>query len=298
MNKIFTVIIIGLLFFCGSIYGQNTLKYNFKIGDSLIVSQKSNQAIVQDMNGQKHEMNNVIEGDYVFYIKAKTDSSYIIDFKYNTFKMTSTSNIYGSLMSVDTTKEVLDTDMEGKIFSGLTEVYVEMEMLETGKIRKVIGTEKLIERMITNAGIEDEFTIELVKEAMKKEFGNESLGESISQMTFIYPNAEVNIGDHWTTHFNGDLKAINDWTFNNVSDQIEISALSDITLNNAEQSLTMNLTGTQETSIKANLKSGFPEYVVTNSVAKGDTIMEHMKDVKIPTTITTKTIFKLERHVQ
>lgn len=277
---------------------QNKLQYTLEVGDSLKISQIANQDIIQDMNGSKHEMKNLLESDYTFVVAAITDSSYMINFKFDKFKLETTSNLYGTLLDVDTSKEVEDTDLEGKIFSGLILSVLKMEMLKTGKIKEISGTENMIDSMISNAGIEDEFTKQLMIEAMKKEFGDESLSKSFEQMTFIYPNKEVEIGESWTNRYYGDMECTNVWTLNALGEYIDLSSKSDIKMNIEEDSHTMSLEGTQDTVIKANKSTGFATEMEVISEVQGITIMSQMKSIEIPTTINSTTTYKIEKHVQ
>jgi hypothetical protein len=280
------------------IFSQNTLEHNLNIGDSLMVTQMSIQDIVQDMDGSKHEMTNNLESDFTFIVMAITDSSFVINFKFERFKLVTTSNIYGELMNIDTNNNIKKDDLEAKIFSGLTKSSLKMEMLKTGKIIKVSGTEAMITKMITEAGVKDVFTKDLMIEAMKKEFGNESLAKSFEQMTFFYPTKKVNIGDHWTNNYAGDLIAENNWTLLAFNKNIELSAKSNVSMVTEEDSHIMTLKGTQETSIIANKKTGFPEHITVNSNTEGTTVMKQMSDVNIPTTIKSKTTYKIKKHVQ
>ncbi|TYA55968.1 DUF6263 family protein [Formosa maritima] len=298
MNQLVLKITVFFLLVSSFISSQNTLEYKLNIGDNMIVTQTSTQDVVQDLNGSKHEITNNLESNYTFIIKSITDSSYVINFKFDRFKLLTTSNIYGELMNIDTNKSIEKDDLEAKIFSGLTKSTLKMEMLKTGKILKVSGSEAMINKMVTDAGIEDEFTKELMIEAMKKEFGNESLARSFEQMTYIYPSKKVSIGDTWTNNYSGALKAKNIWTLTNWGNQIELSAKSNVTMITEEDSHIMTLKGTQNTSVFANKKSGIAELITVTSKANGTTVMKQMNGTEIPTNIKSKTTYKIKKHVQ
>ena len=169
-----------------------------------------------------------------------------------------------------------------------------MEMLKTGEIKKITGTEAMINKMISDAGITDEFTKELMVEAMKKEFGSESLSRSFEQMTYFYPTKKVIVGDPWTNKYTGDLIAENNWTLKDWSKNIELSAKSNVSLIAEEDSHIMTLKGTQDTSIIANKKTGFAQLITVTSNTEGVTVMKQMSNVEIPTKITSKTTFKIK----
>lgn len=280
-----------LLGFTSVIQAQTYLGYNLKVGDSLKISQISKQEIVQKMNDQEHKIVNNLGGDYLFYVKSETDSSYVIDFKYDSFFMKTTSNLAGPIFDVDTRKEISEDDVEGKIFKGLTETALEINMLKTGKIVSLVGTEDLINNMIDDLGL-DSFTMEVMRESMRKEFGGESLIESLGQFTYMYPDKTVNIGNSWQNKFKGDMKADNTWQLDSVDENLNISCNSDIALTSQEENLTMILQGTQKSEITSDKVTGWPIDAKITSTAKGISIMQGMESVEIPTTIISTTTYK------
>ncbi len=298
MSHLVSKYIAFFLLFPSVICSQNTLEYNLNVSDSLIVSQSSAQNIIQDMDGSKHEMSNILLGEFTFVVKTITDSSYVINFKFNRFKLITNSNIYGELINIDTNNDIKEDNLEAKIFSGLTKSVLKMEMLKNGKIKTVSGTDAMISKMITDAGILDEFTKEIMIEAMKKEFGNESLARSFEQMTYFYPTKNVTVGDHWSNIYSGDLNAENIWTLDGLSDTIELSAKSNITMITEEDTHIMTLSGIQDTNITADKETGFAELINVVSSAEGITAMKQMNDVEIPTTIKSITTYKIKKHVQ
>ncbi|GGG59329.1 DUF6263 family protein [Bizionia arctica] len=298
MNPFVVKITVFFLAVSNFVFSQNTLEYKLNIGDNLSITQVSTQQIIQDITDSNHEMSNNIECDFNLIVTAKTDSSYLINFRFMRFKLQTTSNIYGDLMNIDTNLEIKDDDFESKMFSGLTNSVLKIEMLKNGKIRNVSGTDAMIQKMVYNAGIEDEFTKELTIEALKKEYGNESLSKSFEQVTYFYPKKKVLVGDQWTNKYTGDLLANNTWTLIDLSKNITLNAKSNVTMASEEGSYVMNLKGTQETQIIANKLSGFPESITVNSTTKGTTVMNQMENIEIPTTIISKTTYKTKKNVQ
>lgn len=298
MNLFVVKLSLCFLLFSKITFGQETLEYKLNIGDNLIITQVATQEIVQNMNGSKHEMLNNLECDFNLIVTAKTDSSYVINFSFKRLKIKTMSNIYGELMNVDTSTELKEGNFEAKMFAGLTNSVLKMEMLKTGKIVKITGTEAMIKKMVNKTGIEDEFTKELMFEAIKKEYGNESLSRSFEQMTYCYPEKKVSVGDQWTNNFSGNLIAKNTWTLKEINKSIILSGKSNISMNSQEESYVMKLKGTQETEIIANKKSGFPELITVTSNTQGTSITDQMGKLEIPTTIKSKTIYKTKKYVQ
>ena len=298
MNFFVVKLSLCFLLFSKIAFGQETLEYKLNIGDNLTITQIATQEIVQNINGSKHEMSNNLECDFNLIVTAKTDSSYVINFSFKRLKIKTLSNIYGALMNVDTSTELKEDDFEAKMFAGLTNSVLKMEMLKTGKIVKITGTEAMIKKMVNKTGVEDEFTKELMFEAIKKEYGNESLSRSFEQMTYYYPEKKVLVGDQWTNKFSGNIIATNTWTLKEINKNIILSGKSNITMNSQEESYVMKLTGTQDTEIIANKTSGFPELITINSNTQGTSITDQIDKVEIPTTIKMKTTYKTKKYVQ
>ncbi|MEO8934603.1 MAG: DUF6263 family protein [Xanthomarina sp.] len=264
----------------------------------MTITQTGTQQIVQTMNDSKHEMSNNLECEFLLIVTAKTDSSYHINFSFKRLKIKTLSNIHGILMDVDTNIEVKEDNIEAKMFHGLTNSVLKMQMLKTGEIIEISGTEAMIRKMVEQTGIKDKFTKEIVFETIKKEYGSESLSRSFEQITFCYPNKKVSIGDQWTNNYSGDLIATNVWTLKEINKNIILSAKSNVSMNSEEESYVMKLKGTQETHVIANKKSGFPELITVNSHTQGITVTDQMNPLEIPTTIISKTTYKTKKHVQ
>lgn len=298
MNSFVVKLSFCLLLFSKLTFGQETLEYNLNIGDSLMITQEATQDIIQDMNGSKHEMSNDLEYDFNLVVTAKTDSSYLINFSFKRLKIRTTSNIYGELLNVDTDTELKEADLEAKTFAGLTHNILKMEMLKTGKIVKITGAENMIRKMVNMSEIEDEFTKEIMFESIKKEYGNESLARNIEQMTYCYPNKKVSVEDQWTNSFSGNHITTNVWTLEEINKNIVLNAKSEVCIVSEENSYIMKLKGTQDSEVIANKTSGFPELITVNSITKGTTVMDQGEDLEIPTTIISKTTYKIKKYVQ
>ena len=298
MKSYFSIILITILSL-STVGAQTKLEYKLKVGDVFKIQQLAEQDIVQDMSGSKHEMKNLIEGDFTFTVETISDSIYGIKFRFDRFKMTSTSNMLGEIISVDTSKEVTEGDIQGKIFSQLVSSDLMMYMYRNGKVKVVEGAEQLIENMVNSAGEFDEFTKELMKESVKAEFGNENLGNSFEQMTFIYPTSTVENGDTWSNKFEGELSSDNTWT---LKDQKEgealISGESKVIFNSIDDSIEMKLTGVMTSDVTASLESGFISSMRTSSTCTGNSIISNMNGAQVPTTITSNVTYKIIKDVQ
>ncbi len=298
MKSFFTIILLVFTSFT-LVQAQTKLEYKLKVGDIFKVEQVAEQDIVQEMEGSKHEMKNQIEGDFTFTVESISDSLYGIKFRFDRFKMVSTSNLLGEIISVDTSQEVADGDIQGKIFSQLVSTDLLMYMYKNGEVKVVEGAEKLIENMVNSAGDFDAFTKELMKEAVKTEFGNENLSNSFEQMTFIYPDNLVENGDTWQNKFEGELSSDNEWTLKDQKDgEALITGESKVIFSSVDDSIEMNLTGIMTSDVRASLDSGFISSMNTSSTCTGNSVMKDMNGAQLPTTITSNVTYKVVKNVQ
>jgi hypothetical protein len=299
MKFVFSKILVVFIATTNFIHAQTNLTYNLKVGDQFKMEQVANQDIVQDMNGKKHEMKNLIEGDFTFVVASINDSLYQLKFKFDRFKMMSTSSIMGEILSVNTNANITEDDIEGKIFAELVKVNLTMTMYKNGKIKFIEGSNALISQMVNAVGDIDDFTKEVMKESMKEEFSNKSLAMSFEQMTYLYPNKTVKIGDTWDNSFKGELSSKNTWTLKSITnDDVTITGLSIVTFLNKDADVEMRLEGDMTSDLTTSLETGFIKTMTTNSTVKGNSIMHKMNDLQVPTTITSNIIYKIEKHVQ
>ncbi|WP_417195851.1 DUF6263 family protein [Bizionia sp.] len=298
MQRILATIILLFTLLGSNTNAQTQLQYKLKIGDSMAVHQKANQKITQDIDGTTHEMTNILESKFVLAVKTVTDSSYILDFTYKLFKLQSNSNLYGEIMSINTDAPIEKGDTEAAIFSGLTQSKLKIELLKTGDIISVRGTTRLINNMMKHAGIEDEFTKQIMIEEMKKEFGSQSLSDSFEQFTFIYPLNKVAVNDSWENFYSGEMEAKNTWTLKALRPTIDILGTAQVSLESEEENYNMILKGEQKTLISADIKTGIVKTMSVTSKTQGNTVSLQNNSVKIPTTINSVTTYKTKLYVQ
>jgi len=288
-----TVTLLVFIFCSSIVWGQSVLKYNLNTGDTFRVKQSAEQIITQELEGASHVLTNTLDGILEFTVKEAYDDSYRVALKFKDLNLLMTSSIQGEVMNVRA-KEVTEEDMQSKIFNSLLEQPVEMVLSKTGAILEVIGGDSLVNRMANASGLEDDFSKNMMKKSLKEEFGSEALSNSYEQMTFIYSEHKVMVGDTWQNTYTGKLNTQNTWTLNAIEDENTIiSGNAAITMTVEELTTTMNLNGTQNTELTANHKNGFIKLMKVVSEATGVSTMAQLEDQEIPTTITSTITYEL-----
>lgn len=276
-----------------TIFGQTTLQYTLKIGDVFRVKQNAHQTIIQELDGSSHEIINQMNGILEFKVVGIKEENYIINLTFKDLNLKMTSSIQGELMNVKA-KQVVPGDMQSSIFNSILNSPVKMTLSRNGDILEVKGGDALVTKMTAASGMEDEFSLKLMKKSLAKEFGSEALSNSYKQMTYIYPTKKIKVGDTWQNEYVGKLAATTTWTLKNLTPKsATITGKAIVTMNVVEPASTMKLSGTQNTTITTNRSTGFISKMDVEGLTKGASVMAQMSDQKIPTTIKSKVTYEL-----
>jgi len=280
-------------FFGTILFGQTTLEYNLNKGDTFLIKQQAQQIITQELDGAVHEITNKIDGVMEFKVIGEKDGHYEIDMTFKNLNLNMSSSIQGELLSVNA-QEVTEGDMQSKIFNSLLNVPIHIILAKNGDILKVDGGDSLVSKMVHASGLKDDFSLNLMKKSLEKEFGSEALSNSYEQLTYIYPEGEINIGDTWENEYIGKLSAKNIWTLDNItSTNASISGKAVVVMDVTEPATTMKLRGTQDTSITTDIISGFIVLKVVEGTSEGISTITQMGDQEIPTTIKSTITYEL-----
>lgn len=281
-----------LLFSC-ICYSQLTLQYDLKKGDIFEIKQHAEQVISQELDGAAHEIINDISGILSFEVIGEKEDNYEIYLSFKDLNLKMSSSIQGELMNVNA-KELKEGDIQSKVFNSLLNTRVKLILAKTGNIIEVIGGDSLVNKMAAASGLEDEFSLNMMKNSLKNEFGSEALSHSYEQMTYIYPNKKIAVGDKWENQYSGKLIAKNTWTLSDLNtESAKISGAASVAMDVKEPTTTMELNGTQETKVTTDRNSGFIKKMDVKGVFKGFSTIAQMGTQEIPTTITSTITYEL-----
>ncbi|MCM4170920.1 hypothetical protein DHD32_05480 [Arenibacter sp. TNZ] len=275
------------------VFGQTTLQYHLKKGDVFKIKQDAEQVIIQELDGATHEIANHIDGILEFKVLGELVNGYEVSLTFKDLNLKMTSSIQGELMNVKA-KEVKEEDMQSKIFNTILNNPVKMVLAKNGNILKVQGGDSLVAKMARASGLEDEFSINMMKKSLENEFGSVALSNSYKQMTFIYPDKKVKVNDKWENAYDGKLKTTNTWTLKSiVGNTAEINGKANVVMDITDANTSMKLSGTQTTLVTTDTTSGFILSMLVEGLTTGTSTMIQMGDQEIPTTIKSKITYKL-----
>ncbi|MGB5238190.1 MAG: DUF6263 family protein [Flavobacteriaceae bacterium] len=284
---------IVFLLFCTALWSQHSLYYTLKKGDTYVIEQNAQQLITQEIEGITHELENNISGKMQFKVAGIKDDLYEIDMVFLDLGMHMNSNLQGELMSVDAS-EVIEGDAQSRIFNSLLNIPVRMILARSGNVLSVHGGDSLINKMTTASGITDSIAKNALKESLRNEFGSEALSNSFEQMTYIYPEGTNSLQGSWENEYSGKLSAKNIWTLEKSTPaENYITGIADIEMDIEDEGTSMSLSGKQETTVTADIKTGFILDMLVEGYSEGTAMMSHTGDMEIPTTIKSTTRYKL-----
>ncbi len=274
-------------------YSQTTLGYHLKKDEIFTIQQDAEQVITQNMNGAVHELTNTVNGVLEFKVVGTNANSFEIALRFKDLNMKMTSSIQGELMNVKA-RDVQEGDMQSKMFHSLLDIPVKMTLSKTGDILQVEGGDSLVLKMVEASGLEDEFSLNMMRKSLETEFGSEALSNSYEQMTFIYPTEGVQVGDSWENEYYGKLNAKNLWTLKSVTDaNATISGSAAVLMEVTEPTTTMKLNGEQQTLVTTDIATGFVKSMKVEGMAEGTATMVQLGDQEIPTTIKSTVTYQL-----
>ncbi len=274
-------------------FSQTKLQYNLEKNSVFEIQQRAEQIITQELEGATHELNNVIDGILEFRVLGEVDDTYEIELTFKDLNLKMTSSIQGELMNVKA-KDTTEGDMQSKIFNSLLNNPVSLILAKTGDILAVKGGDSLVTKMARASGLEDNFSLNMMKANLEKEFGSEALSNNYKQMTFIYSPEGVQVGDSWQNEYMGKLNAKNTWMLTELNkEKVDISGTADVIMLVEEPATKMKLNGTQETKIMADPITGFIQKMTVTGTSNGTSIMAQMGDTEIPTTIKSTITYEL-----
>ncbi len=288
-NNLLTVLFLTLSYIS---IGQVQLKYSLDTNDNFTLQQEVTQIITQDIQGTSQEIENQLQGILDFTVKEKTSETTTLDVSFKTFSMKMSSPQLGTLMEIDTQAE--QPTEESKMFMGLIGASITIVINQVGKIIDIQNGDAFMENMISGMGIDDAAAKEQIKKQLEKEWSGEAMGKSFEQIFYNYPTTKVSKGGTWNNEFvtKMGLSTTNTWTLAAIEkNTYKITGTAAVTINTDNDQINMSLTGTQQTDLIADAKSGLPIQLTVTSVAEGDSYSKVMANFKIPTKITSTTSY-------
>ncbi|MHC4404828.1 MAG: DUF6263 family protein [Planctomycetota bacterium] len=172
------------------------LRLRFKEGDSIKQKMITDQQIVQTIQGQKQDMQQAMEMGMTQDVeKVNPDGSARIKVTYHSVKMVQQAPPPVGKIEYDSANPPANVHPMAAGMAALVGQSFTIEMTPEGTVTKVEGADEMLERIAEQVPAGGA----MVKEQLKKQFGDEALKQMMEKVTAIYPDNPVDIGDSWNT---------------------------------------------------------------------------------------------------
>jgi hypothetical protein len=288
-----TIILMVLCLSCTYSIAQVSLRYKLERGNIFNIKQESDQTILQKMDGLSNKVNNHIEAIMQFKVLAERPDGYEMVVSFKDIEMSIRSETSEEILDIDLTKP--DESGEKSIFNGLLDYPIKLVLKFNGDITQISGCENLIDHMINGANIKDDFTRDLMRASLDKDFGPEAMSQNYKQMTYFYPGKKVFIDESWHTQTKGLSNMDNTWKLVSMNDRNAILAANGtIHMNVYKSGITMKLAGKQKSYLITDAYTGILQELTIEGTATGNSQIEMEEGgTYIPTTVTSKIKYNL-----
>lgn len=272
------------------------LKVRLKQGEKYGVKMTMDQNIIQDLGGQKQNIDQTIGFGFTFEtLKVDPQGNMDVKVRYQSVQYKQKSPM--GAVDYDSTKGQPATDPMAKSFAGLVGQGFEMTMKPNGEVTDVRGVDEMMNAIIKALELPDGPMKEMVAKQLKEQFGTEALKQNMQNMSgILYPEKPVEVGESWAKQFEVKsgfrMTLDNVWTLKSVQgDKAAIDLRTKIRTNPNEVSdmggmkMSYDLTGEQEGVTHVDVKTGWTTGGKLTQTIKGTMKLMGAQEMTIPMTI-------------
>lgn len=310
MKKEFIYLIsIAVLFACnnGKHHSAGDKKYqlnNMPVPASLSVPVKYYYTITSEITWQVKIDNKKIENKnrsavgLVYEISKDSAGNKLITVTYDSLHVYTKNND----VETDADASIESTFMNPveKVLSLMKGSVIKIIVNNKGKMVDIKGSKELADKIMQHMETQDAHTQEIVQSTINKFAGEEFVKNSVTQVTSIFPDTAIYIGDSWTRQINMNegiaVKTLTNYTLNAIHNNVaEISADSRINnvgsnappeiIGDNNNNTTININGKDESNYSIDLNTGMVLHALSQTSLTG-TLQTVIKS-DIPVTIKT-----------
>lgn len=282
------------------------LEYNLKKNQSYKQRMHMAMEISQEVMGQKIDITTDTRMETTYLVKKVSKDLITLDFMYDNIRSITKTDAGGMKMEIDSDTPRQDSVSSpldlGAIYKAITGIPVSVNMTKKGKVQSVSGTDKWSEAILSTIDSHNQSAqAEQLTSQIARQFNETAIKQQIEQVSTYFPEKDVAIGDTWKTMMevrnpyvvtsNMDMKLLEvDGNIATIEGNGVIFTPEEVITEEQGIQVRMNLTGTQSSIIKLDLKTGWPVdgKVVIEMEGEGEAM-----GVKIP--VTARTTMHLTR---
>lgn len=264
MKKIFNIVC-ALLLTSVAFAQQHKLSLDLEVGKEYQQLTSSQMQILQEISGQKIDINLNIEGLMAYTVKEEGDNAYTLEAVYKNMGM----KMVMPQMTMDFNSTSGKEDPFSKMLSAIADQPFEVVMSKNGKITEVNGLESIFESSISQFEDLPAAQLEQIKSQLSQSYGKDAFKGNIEMVTAIFPDEKVKVGDSWKvdTQLKSGFEAGINTTYTLVeknNDFYMIKGESDIATEDTDEMTQMNgmpmrfdMKGKMSSDIKVDSKTGW-----------------------------------------
>lgn len=300
----------GLFAGCDS---ASMLGINVKQGDKYSVTSATEQKISMELNGQKLDISSKIDTGYIYDVTGiDKDGNATIKVQYDYIAVDQSSGA-GSV-SYDSRQPGQDNNPLAQQYKPIIGKGFTITMAKSGKIVAIEGIDKMLDDMLGSIEGVDPSTLQTLKDSLKQSFGDEALKEALGEMSDVFPDKKVNVGDSWTKeqemNYGFPIKTSTTWILKELKDgKATVEVTSNVATNPGGSPIDLGVmkmnyqvNGTQSGTLKIDKDNGLLQQGSLNQSLTGTADMEipavngqEAQKMSVPVSIEGKTTYETKK---
>jgi len=284
-------------------YAQKAkLHLNLEEGETYKQVTRSKANVDQDVYGMKMNIEIIMDASMSFLVKAVSKEAYDMEISYDWMKM----NMKLPQATMEFSSEKNDeSDLFSLILAKMKDMPLNLKMDKQGRITEIEDVESRWDSIVNGFDQFPKDQREQVKSQLLNSYGGKAISGSIETYTAIFPDKAVKKGAQWNSVTNLEsgmpFTLSSTFTYEGNEDGLALitsqgkleSIDTDEFIETNGMMMKYNLSGTMNSTIKVDKKSGWIQEASTEQIVEGNSIIQANEqipqDMNIPMTITSVT---------
>jgi hypothetical protein len=245
------------------------LSLNLDSGSSYLCVMEMNQDVTQTAGGHEQMFKQELLMSWRYDVIGRNDSGDIdIKLTYTRIKVKQDFGFQSSEYDSDSPPEYIEPSMKG--YGSVVGSKLDIRIGRKGDIKDLRGVDSMLDKMIEDLDLPDSPAKEEMIAAIRSQFGEDALRQSLEQITGFYPELPVRPGDQWsseklvTTGF--PMEVVDDYTLRSRENGVATIDLSSVISSSPDSegvrmgpvSIFYDIAGSQNGSIEVDESTGLP----------------------------------------
>lgn len=274
-------VLISMILFNGCIQKKVKLSLNLKKGDYFKINMLFEQKVTEEIKDRKTQVDSGYNiGCSCFVTDVDENKNSTIQVSFDSLNMKSVTN-NGQTLEYNSGDPTADMNDLNKVYSTLIGKKITVKVSQDGKVKEVMGIDKIIDEVLKELNIKNNKQEEEIQKMIVEQFGDEALKKQVENITSVYPDEPVKVGDTWEkkTDISSEypLQAESKYTLKESKDGMsEIMVESKVkTKDDAEPlilgniKISYDIEGTQNGTLNVDEESGITKHVEMNHKYSG-----------------------------